>query len=97
MGPKLAEFLLEGDRGGRPAVQGVGAIFYRGNQTREARENSASDRSHGDWRGESDAGSNRTRTFPLTSWRLAVGGLQFAVNYWRLPSTQRVVPDAQAT
>src|SRR5215469_5453947 len=97
MGPKLAEFLLEGDRGGRPAVPGTGAIFYRGYQAGEGRENSASDRGHGNWRRESDAGSNRARTFPLTSWRLAVGGLQFAVNYWRLPSTQRVVPDAQAT
>src|ERR1700747_1919367 len=84
MGPKLTEFLLEGDGGGRPVVPGVRAILYRGYQTRERRENSASNRRHGDRGRESDAGSNRLRTFPL-SCELAVWGWPLAVYRWRLP------------
>src|ERR1700742_907475 len=85
MGPKLAEFLLEGDRGGRPAVPGTGAIFYLGYQTREGTENSTSNRCYGNWRGESDAGSHRPRTFPLSCefavgrWQFTVGGQPLAV------------------
>src|ERR1700740_3224855 len=85
MGAKLTEFLLEGNRGGRPAVSGVGAIVYRGYQTGEARENSASDRGHGDWGRESDAGSHRPWSLPLScGLRLAVGGLLLAVYSSRL-------------
>src|ERR1700739_3843148 len=83
MGPKLTEFLLEGDRGGRPAVSGVRAILYRGYQTREGRENSASNRRYGHRGRESDAGPNRPRAVPLTSWRLAVSSLQLAVCLFR--------------
>src|ERR1700741_4045458 len=84
MGPKLAEFLLEGDRSRRPAIPGVRAILYRGYQTRERRENSASNRRHGDRSRESDAGSNRSRTFPLNR-ELACCGWPLAVYSWRLP------------
>src|SRR5580692_8317531 len=66
MGPKLAEFLLEGDGGGRSAVSGIGAIFHCGHQTGERREDSASDRRPGNWGRESDAGSNRPRTVSLS-------------------------------
>ena len=84
MGPKLTEFLLEGDGGGRPVVPGVRAILYRGYQTREGRENSASNRRHGDRGRESDAGSNRPRALPL-SYELSVCGWRLAVYSWQLP------------
>ena len=78
MGPKLAELLLERDRGGRPVVPGIGAVLYRGYKTRKGRENTASDRCLGDRGRESNASSNRPRTLPL-SYELAVYGWQLPV------------------